>query len=202
MPIRGFMYFGRLYDKHIKKNKFNMYSDKLLMLPTPRYFVLYNGSKDEPDILELKLSDSFIHNDVCGKFEWTATMVNINYGHNTALMDVCHTLKEYSIFVDKIKKYREKGLSVEESVKLVVDECIEENVLRDYLITHKSEVIGMCLTEYDEEATMEAFKRESYMDGVEETLKEVAKNMLKRGIEVAEIILCTGLSESEINRLR
>lgn len=93
MPIRGLMYFGRLYDKYIKQYGLNLYSTKLLKLPTPKYFVLYNGNIDKPDIINLKLSDSFIHKDGGNCFEWTATMININYGHNKKLLDSCLILK-------------------------------------------------------------------------------------------------------------
>lgn len=44
MPVRGWMYFGRLHEKYIKKNDFNIYGSKLIKLPTPSCFVLYNGT--------------------------------------------------------------------------------------------------------------------------------------------------------------
>lgn len=95
MPLRGLMYFGRLYDKYMKQQGLNLYSRTLLKIPTPKYFVLYNGDDDKPDRIELKLSDAFIREVEEGTFEWTATMLNINYGHNTELLDACRTLKAY-----------------------------------------------------------------------------------------------------------
>lgn len=53
----------------------NLYSRTLLKIPTPKYFVLYNGDDDTPDRTELKLSDSFIRKVEAGSFEWTATML-------------------------------------------------------------------------------------------------------------------------------
>ena len=43
MPIRGLMYFGKLYSKYIETNRLDIYGTKLMKLPTPRYIVFYNG---------------------------------------------------------------------------------------------------------------------------------------------------------------
>jgi superfamily II RNA helicase len=50
--------------------------------------------------------------------------------------------------------------SIEAAVESAVDECIKEGILADFLIGHKAEVMDVCLTEYDEAATMNAFKEE------------------------------------------
>ena len=51
-------------------------------------------------------------------------------GHNKELMDHCHTLKEYAQYVTKIRKYTSLSeLSLEDSVKRSVNECIEEGIL-------------------------------------------------------------------------
>jgi hypothetical protein len=47
---------------------------------------------------------------------------------------------------------------------MTFDECIKEGILADFLIGHKAEVMDVCLTEYDEMATMNAFKEESVDD--------------------------------------
>ena len=38
-----------------------------------------------------------------------------------------------------------------EAVELAIDQCIEENILKEYLLKNKSEVKLMLLTEFDEE---------------------------------------------------
>lgn len=78
MPVRGLMYFGKLYSKYIKSRKLNIYGSKQIMLPTPRYVVLYNGAKDASPISTLRLSDAFINPDKSGNFEWTATVYNLS----------------------------------------------------------------------------------------------------------------------------
>lgn len=65
-----------------------LYLGMNLELPTPKYVVFYNGTKEDGDSRVLRLSDSFIKKngeEAC--LECTATMININYGHNKQLMD-------------------------------------------------------------------------------------------------------------------
>lgn len=59
MPIREFMYAGKLYDKFIYLAKLNRYSKKLLPLPLPKLVVFYNGEDEKDDEIILSLSDAF-----------------------------------------------------------------------------------------------------------------------------------------------
>ena len=80
----------------------------------------------------LRLSDAFETDTGAGEYEWTATMININSGKNQSIMDSCHVLYEYAVFVAKIKRYRD-SMELKEAIDLTVRECIEENILRDFL---------------------------------------------------------------------
>ena len=57
MPVRGLMYFSKLYEKYIVTNGIDIYTSTPKKLPFPQYFVFYNGTMDEPDRSELKLTD-------------------------------------------------------------------------------------------------------------------------------------------------
>lgn len=208
MPLRGIMYFSKLYNKYITVNKLNIFSSRLIKIPMPQYYVFYNGEKECPDRMELKLSDAFENkkkhkaekipdagfsenNDKFQLnknegFEWTAVMLNINYGKNKILMEKCKILRDYAILVDKIRKYHKEYADIETGINRAVNECIQEGVLTDFLSAHKSEVIEMCLTEYNEEETMELFKKEFWEDGLKEGEKLGRKkeliNLIKDGI--------------------
>lgn len=189
MPLRGFMYFSKLYNKYITTRHLNIFSNKLVKIPTPQYYVFYNGKQEYPDKMELKLSDAFQIKKKVG-FEWTATMININYGKNKKLMDHCKILRDYAILVDKIRKYRKENADMEAAVSRAVDECISGDVLAEFLLAHKAEVIEMCLTEYNEEETMAMLREEYKEEGLEEGLKEGLKegralaliDLMKEGI--------------------
>ena len=91
-------------------------------------------------------------------------------------------LKEYVILTSRmreyISKYSGKDFSDEEAVKMAVDECINEDVLREFLLENKAEVVKMFLTEYNEKQTLENM----YNDGVE-VGKEIGK---EKGIEIGK----------------
>ena len=191
MPLRGMMYFGKLYDKYVKENDLDIYSDRLLKLPTPKYFVLYNGTDEKEDKILLKLSDAFIHPVDAGEFEWTATMLNINYGHNETIMNACQTLREYSIFVSKIQILRKKGNDVEKAVNKAVEDCIQEGILAEYLKAHKAEVIDVCITEYNEADALFVSRKEERLHTIFELVQdgdlEPEKAARKLGLTVDEL---------------
>ena len=84
-----------------------------------------------------------------------------------------------------------KDSRLDDAIERTVEECIRENVLRDFLLENKSEVKKMCLYEYDEEQQRK-WDRE---DGrKEEERNRMVKVLLRQGIlsdekimEVAEI---------------
>lgn len=136
--------------------------------PNAPILCFYNGKREQPDRVELKLSDAFIVPEGNENFEWTAVVLNINFGHNKELMNRCSMLNEYAILIDTIRKYeQDTGYAIEEGVTRAVDECIENDILKEFLQEHKSEVIEMCLTEYNEVETMEMFRKEALTEGLE-----------------------------------
>ena len=63
MPLRGVFYFSRLYEGYVADNNLMIYHEKRVRLPKPKYIVFYNGTKNQPDSMELKLSDCFENTD-------------------------------------------------------------------------------------------------------------------------------------------
>ncbi len=200
MPVRGLMYFSKLYEKYIAENDIDIYTSTRKELPFPQYFVFYNGTKEEPDRTELKLSDLFcgitgeciqkdcntVLHTAAGKkepcLECTATMLNINYGHNKMLMEKCRRLKEYAYFVEAVRRNLASDMPLRESVLQAVDECIARDVLADILVSQKAEVVQMILETFDQEKHDEAMKKDWYEAGREDGLKEGIKEGQKEGM--------------------
>ena len=150
MPLRGLFYFSRVYEGYIAEHELNIYSKRLIQLPTPKYVVFYNGTKDDGDSRILKLSDSFIHNETqeaC--LECTVTMININYGHNKKLMDSCRDLFEYAFLIEEIRKNLRLGTPLASAVDQAVEVCINEGILKTFLLRHRAEVKNVILEEFD-----------------------------------------------------
>ena len=148
MPIRGLMYLARLYQNYIDDCEINVFSPVLKHLPSPKFIVFYNGSKDEPDQKLLRLTDAFTETGESGEscLECCATMLNINYGHNYELMEKCRRLEEYSAFVAEVRKALAEGGNQRQAVDDAIDTCIEKGVLRDILIKERAAIMNMVLS--------------------------------------------------------
>jgi flagellar biosynthesis/type III secretory pathway protein FliH len=84
------------------------------------------------------------------------------------LLERCQILKEYAIFIDRCKRYVKISNSATEAINKAVNECISENVLKDFLISHRREVLDVLLTEFDEAKYAKAMKKEGYETGYSE----------------------------------
>ena len=70
-------------------------------------------------------------------------------------------------------------MPIREAVKKAVGRCSKENMLADYLIGRKAEVTEMCITEYNEQETQQAFFEEGVTQGSAAALVAlVRKNLL------------------------
>lgn len=164
--MRGLFYFSRVYEGYIAEHDLNIYSQTLLKLPTPNYIVFYNGTKEDGDSRILRLSDSFIKHDgeeAC--LECTATMININYGHNKKLMEACRELYEYSYLIEQIRIELRQKHPLSDAVDLAVANCIDNNILKSFLLRHQAEVKHMILEEFDLEKHIRLEKKESFVEG-------------------------------------
>jgi len=65
LPLRMLMYIARLYEKTLGER--NLYARRLLHIPRPVFYVLYNGKEEFPDRKELKLSSMFEDTSMLGK---------------------------------------------------------------------------------------------------------------------------------------
>ena len=159
-----------------------IYGRQLVRIPTPRFFVFYNGRDMQPERQVLKLSDAFINPEEDPALELKVVMLNINLGRNKELMEQCHTLLEYAQFVDRLRTC-EKSMGREEAVKHTVDTCIREGILRDFLLKYREEAIEMCIFEYDEEETLRQLGQQSYEEGVAAGIEQGRTEGVTVGIE-------------------
>lgn len=198
MPLRGLMYFAQIYQKYLAKIDEDLYTSRLVKIPTPNFVVFYSGPRDIPDVEKQKLSAAFEcpRSDV--DFEWTATVININSGRNKILGEKCKPLYDYIQYVNRVKTNLLNGFSKEEAVNEAVNFAIKNDFLDGFFKLQKSEVLNMNLTEFDQEA----YDRHRYREGRQDGIAETAKNLLKKNIPAETIAECTGLSLEEVNRLK
>lgn len=181
LPLRGLFYFSAMYRDYIEPMKQQLYTESPLQIPFPVYLVFYNGMKEEPERKEIPLSNLFIQNEkeLQPALECTATLLNINLGHNRELMEKCRILKEYAQFIQMIRSKIASELPFQEAVESAVNECISKGILSEILRKNKTEVIDVILTEYDENEFREFLKEDSWKKGHEAGMEEERKNSIR-----------------------
>lgn len=165
MPLRGLMYFAQQYEGLIAQRKDDIYGTRVVKLPTPEYVIFYNGKAEQADRKELFLSDAFEDGRGSGCLECKALLLNINRGHNKALMEKCRRLWEYSEFIAEVNENLARKMSFKAAVMKAIDSCIEKGILEDVLRKNRAEVLHMLLTEYDENLHLKNTYREGYEEG-------------------------------------
>ena len=185
IPLRNLHYVAR--ELRSWSGGRTIYGRQLVKIPTPRFFVFYNGRDMQPERQVLKLSDAFINPEEDPALELKVVMLNINLGRNKELMEQCHTLLEYAQFVDRLRTC-EKSMGREEAVKHTVDTCIREGILRDFLLKYREEAIEMCIFEYDEEETLRQLGQQSYEEGVAAGIEQGKTEGVTIGIEQGRIV--------------
>lgn len=165
LPLRGLFYISDLYSGMIDHAK--LYGTTPVRVPTPQFVVFYNGKKDMDDICHLKLSNLFTVPDEPYALDLVMLMININAGHNKELLETCKTLGDYAIYVARVRKYV-KEMPIASAVDLAISECIEEDVLADFLSKNRAEAKKMSIYEYDEEAVKKVWQDEAFSEGRQE----------------------------------
>ena len=112
----------------------------------------------------------------------------------------CATLYEYGIFVDMAREYR-KTMSLEEAIQKAVMDCIDKNVLKEFLKRYKREVVNMMRKEWNMDVALKVEKEEGIVIGRKEGRVEVAKNLRAKGMSIEEVAEATGLTVDDILRL-
>ena len=163
MPLREFLYSAEEYAKWINRNKKDLFGEKLMQIPAPKCFELYNGKTNEPDRFEKRLSEAFMH--PAPGYEWTVYVININAGHSKAIMDKCRPLKAYSVFVQKVRENLAAEMGLTEAIERAVDYCIGLDLLAGYFAENRGRVVDMVWTEYNAKLHEENIKEESRKEG-------------------------------------
>ena len=171
MPLRGLLYFGKLYDKYITDAYLDIYHKKQVYIPTPKYVVFYNGTEERPAIEKLKLSDAFIHASESGDFQWTAKIINLNHPDISPELKACKVLADYISFVKKVQLYKQ-AVSLLDAINKAIDECIREGILKDILLQHRAEVIMIALTTFNQELHEKYLREDAREEGREEGREE------------------------------
>ena len=202
LPLRFLLYISHLYSRLTVKA--NLYGERIVQIPAPEFIIFYNGKDEMPERQLLKLSDMYSVKEDNPKLELEATLLNISGANNRKLKEACRTLRDYAVYTDKIRTYTE-NMELAEAVDRAINECIEEDVLRDFLIEHKAEARAMSIFEYDQERHMqqerEAGIEKGRRQGEEQLLRRLVQKKLAKGMNIADIAEALEETEERIREI-
>ena len=198
LPLRFLLYISHLYSRLTVKE--NLYGETIVQIPAPEFLIFYNGKDKMPERQILKLSDMYSVQEGHPKLELEATLLNISGSNNQKLKEACRTLGEYAIYTDKIRNYTET-MELSEAVDRAMDECIREDVLREFLMKHRAEARAMSIFEYDQERHMQQEREAGIEKGKEQLLRRQVQKNLSRGMSISEIAEVLDETEERIREI-
>ena len=226
MPLRDLLYVADQFSDLTKD--LNLYGSRRIRIPSPHFFVFYNGEEERPDREVLKLSDMYYEKEEDPSLELKAVALNINKGHNPELMETCQTLREYAEYTDRVRRYA-KELPLEEAVERAITECIREGILEDFLRKNRAEAMKVSIYEYDAQKHIRMEREDSYNEGYQDgkdegyqtgkdegyqngrndglseggilMLQQIIRTMLSRGKTVSQIAEDLEIEENQVSEL-
>ena len=201
MPVRFLEYSARLYEQI--QNPRDRYLRRLKEIPTPEFYVFYNGEEQYPAQTELRLSDAFTVKSSKPSLELLVKVININYNKDSKLLENCKPLEEYTLFVETVRRHIR--LDAENGFKNAIKECIQNDILKNYLERKSREVMNMLIAEYDYDTDIAVQREEeretALQEGSHQKALETAKLMKQAHCKLDFITQMTGLSAEEIENL-
>lgn len=148
-------------------------------------------------------------------------MLNINYGHNSKLLEKCKPLQDYSRYVKMVRDGMNSRLTLSEAVEKAVNYAVDHDFLNGYFKKWRGDVMLKSMVEFDEEKYKKVITEEAREEGLAEGLAEgrniglaeglaegekearlsIAQNALKMGMSATQISQLTGLAESDVLKL-
>ena len=198
MALRMLIYIGEVYKWHVSQR--DLYRRSARPIPTPEFFVIYNGRENYPDKKVIRLSDAFILKNNEPQLELTVPVYNIAKGHNSELLKHSKSLADYSMLISLVNDELAKGISLDIAIDKVIKYCIGNGIMTEYL-ENNGEVRRMLSMQWDEDLFIEVTKEEGREEGIAEARLEVARNLKVAGIEKVLVLKTTGISEEEYDAL-
>ena len=92
----------------------------------PEFYVFYNGTEAIETNQTLKLSDAFIAQTKVPRLELIVQLLNINYDNDNPILKSCKPLKEYSLFVETVRRH--SAVDKDHGFENAIKDCIENDI--------------------------------------------------------------------------
>ena len=207
MPLRCLTYIAELLNNLVPSSE-AVYKAGLIKFPAPKFFVFYDGdNKNEPVARTMKLSDAFGGDS--SSLELIVNSININLDKCVDVVKNCNYLNNYSTLIAYVRQGKKQGLTNRDAIIQAIDRCIDENIMRDYLIRKREEVYTMLDYQWNLEDAQKVWFQEGIEKGIGQGfgqgfgqgIETVAVNMLRNGEPIDKVRKFTELSIERIKEL-
>ena len=82
---------------------------------------------------------------------------------NDDFLENCSILKEYTTFIEKVREYKDNNL--EKPIEAAIEWCIANDILKEFLTTHKPEVLKAMTIDMTWEHREKIIRREEREEG-------------------------------------
>ena len=220
MPLRFLEYFVHILYGMVPARA--RYRRSLVKIPSPEFYVFYNGSETSPSEDELRLSDAFLvpqEEPFCElrvRFENISGKEGGSVKGKLPIRENCGILREYCQFMELVfrKKAEMRDGDGRDCYEAAIREAVSRGILTDYLSRRGTEVMNMFIDEYDYATDIAVQREEAFEDGMEQGMetglkqgisqatRDLALNMLRMNLCSAEkIAQATGLPLEDIEAL-
>lgn len=159
-----------------------------MQIPTPEFYVFYNGDDPFPTEDIMKLSDAYLEKTDTPMLELSVKVININLPANHKLLEKCRPLYEDSWFIQRIKDYMTQEKNLDKALKQTIEDCEKEGIMVDFVRKHGSKAVNMLFTQWNLEDALEVRYEEGLEDGAEKgemmiLIKQVCRKLQKGKVQ-------------------
>ena len=142
ISLRTMLYLADTFKKYVQRENQDFYSSAAVRLPKPELYVIYTGPHKHDEEL-LSMADTYWDGDD----SFIDVKVKVIQKD-----DPNHILTQYAAFCDTYRRNKALFGETEEAVKKSIDECIEKDILKAYLIENGGGVMDIMTALFDDDA--------------------------------------------------
>ena len=182
--VRILLYLAQSYHEYFQRTCQDYYKSRKVKMPKPELYVIFTGNKGrKPD--KISFSKEFFEGaDI--DIEVKAKVIYES--------DTDDIINQYIIFCKVFNEQTKKHGMTQKAVTETIRICKDRNVLKEYLLEREKEVVTIMMSLFDDEQIMKSFIRSERYEAAQESARETAKKLIKKGkMTLDEIADCVPL---------
>ena len=182
--VRVLLYLAQSYHEYFQRTCQDYYKSRKVKMPKPELYVIFTGNKGrKPD--KISFSKEFFEGaDI--DIEVKAKVIYES--------DTDDIINQYIIFCKVFNEQTKKHGMTQKAVRETIRICKDRNVLKEYLLEREKEVVTIMMSLFDDEQIMKSFIRSERYEAAQESARETAKKLIKKGkMTLDEIADCVPL---------